>query len=430
MQSATQSHSKVYYWGNRNYFVFSGYFFTYFFIMATCYPFLGIWLGDINGLSGEERGIVFASMSFFALCFQPIFGYVTDKLGVKKHMLWAVAVALLFYAPFFIYVFAPLLKSNIWLGAIAGGVYMGFVFSGGAGASEAYVERVSRQSNFEYGRARMFGMIGWGICASIAGLLYSKDPDSVFWLGSAGAVVLLVLVALAKPEQNSTASVVAQLGANKNPVSLAQAVKLFKLPRFWALLAYVVGVACTYDIFDQQFGNFFNTFFDSKEQGIEMFGYVTTMGEFLNALIMFFVPLLINRMGAKNALLTAGFIMTIRIIGSSFATEAWHVVVLKTLHMFEVPFYLVGLFKYIGNVFEVHFSATIYMVACQFIKQVGNMLASSVVGRWYDSYGYQETYFILGCIALAFTILSIFTLTGKMNMQERYQLHRRNVKGA
>ncbi|VEI46512.1 galactoside permease [Actinobacillus equuli] len=78
--------------------------------MATCYPFLGIWLGDINGLTGEERGIVFAAMSFFALCFQPIFGYVTDKLGVKKHMLWAVAIALLFYAPFFIYVFAPMLK--------------------------------------------------------------------------------------------------------------------------------------------------------------------------------------------------------------------------------------------------------------------------------------------------------------------------------
>lgn len=62
MQTSTSN--KAYYWGNRNYFVFSGYFFTYFFIMATCYPFLGIWLGDINGLSGEERGIVFAAMSF------------------------------------------------------------------------------------------------------------------------------------------------------------------------------------------------------------------------------------------------------------------------------------------------------------------------------------------------------------------------------
>ncbi|EFX91255.1 hypothetical protein HMPREF0027_1680 [Actinobacillus ureae ATCC 25976] len=58
------------------------------------------------------------------------------------------------------------------------------------------------------------------------------------------------------------------------------------------------------------------------------------------------------------------------------------------------------------------------------------MLASSVVGSWYDKFGYQDIYFILGCVALGFTLFSIFTLTGKMNMQERYQLHKRNTRGA
>ncbi|MGK3404295.1 MFS transporter, partial [Escherichia coli] len=37
--------------------------------------------------------------------------------------------------------------------------------------------------------------------------------------------------------------------------------------------------------------------------------------------------------------------MSVRIIGSSFATSALEVVILKTLHMFEVPFLLVGCFK-------------------------------------------------------------------------------------
>ncbi|MDP8033818.1 MFS transporter [Pasteurella atlantica] len=403
-----------YYLTNRNYWVSGAYFFTYFFIMATCFPFLGIWLGDINGLSGEDIGLVFSSMSFSAICFQPIFGYLTDKLGIKKHMLWVLAITLLFYAPFFIYVFAPLLKVNVFLGALSGGAYMGFVFKSGAPASEAYIERISRLSRFEYGRARMFGMFGWGICASLAGNLYSSNPNSVFWLGSIAALVLLVLVAMMKPSNSSTSAVIDKLGENKNPVSLKQAFALLKRPQFWALIAYVVGVACTYDIFDQQFGNFFNTFFESKEKGIEMFGYVTTLGETLNAIIMFFVPVIINRfIGAKNALLIAGVIMSIRITGSSFATEAWHVVVLKTLHMFEVPFYLVGLFKYISNVFEVHFSATVYLVACQFIKEVVSMVESPIVGKLYDIHGYQDTYFILGCIAFGFTVLSLFALTGK-----------------
>ncbi len=409
----------VNYLHNRNYWIFSGYFFVYFFIMATCFPFLGIWLGDINGLSGDEIGIVFATMSFFAFCFQPIFGFITDKLGLKKYLLWAIALVLLGYAPFFIYVFSPLLKTNVYLGAVVGGAYMGFAFAGGAGASEAYIERASRVGNFEYGRARMFGMFGWGICASLAGILYAKNPAWVFWLGSAGAVVLVILVALARPEASATAKVVSQLTRNKNAVNLKQAFALLKLPTFWALLAYVVGVACTYDIFDQQFGNFFTTFFETKARGLEIFGYVTTMGEFLNACIMFFVPLVINRIGAKNALLIAGSIMSVRIIGSSFATEVWEVIGLKILHMLEVPFYLVGLFKYIADVFEAHFSATIYMVACQFIKQVGNMLASSVVGGWYDQFGYQHTYLFLGLFSLSFTILSFFTLKRTVGHAQR-----------
>lgn len=407
---SNQTSSKSQYLTNSNYWIFSAYFFAFFFIMATCHPFLGIWLGDIHGLKGEKIGYVFSFISLFALLFQPILGFLSDKLGIRKHLLWLLAILLLFYAPFFIYVFAPLLKTNLWLGVIAGGAYMGFVFQAGAPASEAYIERISRLNGFEYGRTRLFGMLGWAICASIAGNLYSSQPNAVFWLGSATAVVLLVLIFLAKTDGNNTVQVVEQLGVNKSPITLKQALKLFSLSRFWALLTYVVGVACVYDIFDQQFGNFFNTFFESKEQGMKFFGYVTTGGELLNATIMFFVPLLINRIGAKNALLIAGTIMSIRIMGSSFATEAWHVIVLKTLHMFEVPFYLVGVFKYIADVFEVRFSATIYLVSCHFSKQIGNMILSPAVGTLYDMYGFQSTYFILGCIALAFTSVSVFTL--------------------
>ncbi len=67
--------------------------------------------------------------------------------------------------------------------------------------------------------------------------------------------------------------------------------------------------------FDQQFANFFTSFFATGEQGTRVFGYVTTMGELLNASIMFFAPLIINRIGGKNALLLAGTIMSVRIIG-------------------------------------------------------------------------------------------------------------------
>ena len=75
-------------------------------------------------------------------------------------------------------------------------------------------------------------MLGWAISASIAGNLYSSQPNAVFWLGSATAVVLLVLIFLAKTDGNNTVQVVEKLGVNKSPITLKQALKLFSLSRF------------------------------------------------------------------------------------------------------------------------------------------------------------------------------------------------------
>lgn len=90
---------------NPNFWIFGLFFFLYFFIMATCFPFLPIWLSDVIGLNKTETGIVFSSLSLFAICFQPILGVISDKLGLKKHLMWIVTVLLVLIAPFFLYVF-------------------------------------------------------------------------------------------------------------------------------------------------------------------------------------------------------------------------------------------------------------------------------------------------------------------------------------
>lgn len=123
--------------------------------------------------------------------------------------------------------------------------------------------------------------------------------------------------------------------------------------------------------------------------------------------------MIVNRIGGKNALLLAGTIMSVRIIGSSFATNAVEVVALKTLHMFEVPFLIVGCFKYITSQFEVRFSATIYLVCFCFFKQLAMIFMSYLAGVMYQNIGFKGAYLVLGLIALCFTLLSLFTLSQK-----------------
>jgi len=404
---------------NPNFWIFGSFFFLYFFIMATCFPFLPIWLSDIIGLNKTHTGIVFSCISLSAISFQPVLGVVSDKLGLKKHLLWIIAVLLFLFAPFFLYVFAPLLKTNIWLGALSGGLYIGFVFSAGSGAIEAYIERVSRNSFFEYGKARMFGCLGWGLCASTGGILFGIDPSYVFWMGSAAALVLMVLLVVAKPKPNQTAQVMNALGANQPQITVRTVINLFRQRKMWMFILYVIGVACVYDVFDQQFATFFKTFFATPEAGTRAFGFATTAGEICNAIIMFCSPWIINRIGAKNTLLIAGLIMATRIIGSSFATTAMEVVALKMLHALEVPFLLVGAFKYITGVFDTRLSATIYLIGFNFAKQLAAIFLSAFAGNMYDRIGFQDTYLMLGCFVLAITLVSAFTLSGKREIAAR-----------
>ncbi len=78
----------MYYLKNTNFWMFGLFFFFYFFIMGAYFPFFPIWLHDINHISKSDTGIIFAAISLFSLLFQPLFGLLSDKLGLRKYLLW------------------------------------------------------------------------------------------------------------------------------------------------------------------------------------------------------------------------------------------------------------------------------------------------------------------------------------------------------
>lgn len=47
--------------------------------------------------------------------------------------MWMLAIIITLFAPYWIYVFAPLLKVNVFLGALAGGIYIGMAYGAGCG---------------------------------------------------------------------------------------------------------------------------------------------------------------------------------------------------------------------------------------------------------------------------------------------------------
>ena len=391
------------------YLKLSAYFFFFFVTWSASYSLFSIWLGQEINLSGADTGIVFSVNAIFALCMQPLYGYISDKIGLRKSILTFISVLLIFVGPFYIYVYGPLLKYNTILGAVVGGIYLGTAFLAGVGAIESYVEKIGRKYNFEYGRSRMWGSLGW---AFFAGQLFNINPNINFWIASISAIILFFIILSISIEMSDEDLEKAQ------SVKIKDVCLLFKLKEFWLFILYVIGVTCFYNVYDQQFPLYYSSMFSSKEIGNQIFGYLNSLQVFLEAGMMFMAPFIVNKIGAKKGLILAGLLMSFRIIGSGLATEPILISCMKLLHSVELPIMLIAVFKYLAANFDTRLSSILYLVGYQFASQVGATVLSPVIGRFYDTVGFSSTYIIMGCIVLVFTIISMFTLasTKKENL--------------
>ncbi|EIC82536.1 oligosaccharide MFS transporter [Serratia sp. M24T3] len=392
---------------NNNYFMCCLFFLFFFIGWGSCYPYLSLWLTDTIGIDYADVGLVYSFTAIVSVCVQPIFGFIADKLIFRKNLMWMLAIIVTLFAPYWIWIFAPLLKYNVILGAFAGGVYIGFAFGAGCGVCEAYIDKVSRMTGFEFGKARMFGGIGAAIATFLAGILYGIDQNYIFWMASLAGVVLLFIVWKTNPKISIAD---AAQGTKRAPVTLRDVRNLLKMRKFWFFALYMIGVGAVYETYDQQFAIYYSHFFSTKARGAEVFGYLYTAQIFLDAIVMFFSPWFVNKIGPKNALIYCGLIMSLRIIGSAYAVGPVSISAVKMLHGFESSVFLVAGLKYIAKNFNPWLSATVYLIGFQFSKRFSEIFLSSAIGHMYKNFGFADSYLVLGFIAFSFTLISYFTL--------------------
>ena len=386
------------------YWKLSAYFFFFFFTWSSSYSLFSIWLGQEIKLNGSATGLIFSVNAIFALCMQPLYGYISDRIGLKKHILFFISCLLVFVGPFYIFVYGPLLQYNVLIGAIIGGLYLGVAFLAGIGAIETYIEKVSRKYKFEYGKSRMWGSLGWAAATFFAGQLFNINPHINFWVASVSAIILVAIIFSVKVEMSSYEMEKAE------SVRLRDVGNLFLLKEFWFFMIYVVGVTCVYGVYDQQFPIYYASLFPTESIGNQVFGYLNSFQVFLEAGMMFAAPFIVNKIGAKNSLILAGFLMGFRIIGSGLVVGPIGISSMKLIHALELPIMLIAIFKYLAANFDTRLSSILYLVGFQFASQIGASVLSPIAGGLYDSVGFSRTYLIMGGMVLVFNVISMFTL--------------------
>ncbi|WP_022794931.1 oligosaccharide MFS transporter [Marinococcus halotolerans] len=403
---------------NSKYWFSSGYLFLFFVTWSIWWSFYAIWLNNSLGLSGAQVGNIYSFNSFFALLFMIGYGLLQDKLGTKKNLVWFQSILLVGIAPFVIYVYEPLLLSSFYLGAVLGAIYLGAGFVAGAGFLESYTEKLSRKYDFEFGKSRMWGSLGYAVAALGAGALMSINPHINFWLASAAGVLFLALnlffkVDISTKEQKQTTNI------SKKDLRF-----LFTNKVFWFLLIYLFGTVCIYTVYDQQlFPVYFVELFANQDQGNTIYGFLNSAQVFVEAMFLFLAPFIVNKVGIKRSLVLAGSIMAFRILGSATVTSGVGISFMKMLHAVELPLLLIAVFKYITANFDVRLSATVYLVGFKVSSELGVILFSGLVGYVYDLTSYETTFYILGSVVTVFVLFSFLTLNNDHQEPQRMETY-------
>lgn len=382
--------------------------FVFYFAWSTSWSFLAIWLADNVGLNSEKIGFVLSINALLALAIKPLCGYIMDKLGLGKHLLVIVTCASVFAAPFFIWVYQPLLNMHLIAGMVIGALYLSFAYLAGVLVFESYADRYSRAWSFEFGRVRMWGSLGWAVASLFAGQLFNLSPHYNFYVTSLACVVLLALLAMLKTKGEGINWQAVNAG-QKTPVNKSDIKMLFSHSGFWILMLFYGGIIWMMQSAEQQFPRYFVSFFADHQQGNAMLGYMGSVQSACEFVLMFSIPLVINKIGARNGLLLAGFVIGLRLIISALATHAWMIAVIKPFYGLEMALLLVSIFKYLSVYFDKRLTGTVYMVLGCF-NYLGIALINPIAGMAYDRYGFAKTYLVMGIIAWLITLVGIQVL--------------------
>jgi OHS family lactose permease-like MFS transporter len=388
----------------RNYALLSAFLFFYFLAQGATISFLSIWFSKALGLTSTEIGWVFSANFVGAMISQPIYGYVADKIGMRKHLLWTVAILCIGCGLFFNFVYAPLLQTQLVLGACLGGLYLGITFLAGSYAIESYVDRVGRKYGFEYGRARLWGSLGFACAAFFSGHLYNINPALNYVLASVAGVCLIPVLLAARVEASEVEEKESQ------SVKVMDSLAILGIREFWGFMVLILGVTNLYLVYDQQFPRYFASLFADPQLGRTMFGYLSSAQIFVEAGMLFIAPMIVGRLGPKRGLLVAASIMIVRIAGSGLAVGPISISCMKMLHSLELPILIVSVFKYIAMHFEARLASTVYMVGFSFGHSLGLAVLSPLAGKSYDLVGFQGTYFLIAGFAAVFLVWSAFSL--------------------
>ena len=398
-------------WKNPSYLQSSFGIFLFFCSWGIWWSFFQRWLNSM-GLNGAEVGTIYSINSLATLVLMFCYGLIQDNLGLKRHLVLAISTIAALVGPFVQFIYAPLMRTNMMAAAMIGSIVLSAGFMAGCSLIEAVTERYSRKFNFEYGQSRAWGSFGYAIVALVAGIVFNINPMINFWLGSAfGVGMLIVYLTWYPADQRAALKEESAPDAEPTNPSLKEMVKVLRMPALWVLIVFMLLTNTFYTVFDQQmFPTYYASLFPTEATGNTVYGILNSVQVFCESAMMGVVPIIMRKIGVRNALLLGGTVMFLRIGLCGIFHDPVMISIVKMFHAIEVPLFCLPAFRYFTLHFNPKLSATLYMVGFQIASQIGQVVFSTPLGMLHDRIGDRTTFLTISGIVLCAVVYGVFVI--------------------
>ena len=398
-------------WKNPSYLQSSFGIFLFFCSWGIWWSFFQRWLNSM-GLNGAEVGTIYSINSLATLVLMFCYGLIQDNLGLKRHLVLAISTIAALVGPFVQFIYAPLMRTNMMAAAMIGSIVLSAGFMAGCSLTEAVTVRYSRKFNFEYGQSRAWGSFGYAIVALVAGIVFNINPMINFWLGSAfGVGMLIVYLTWYPADQRAALKEESAPDAEPTNPSLKEMVKVLRMPALWVLIVFMLLTNTFYTVFDQQmFPTYYASLFPTEATGNTVYGILNSVQVFCESAMMGVVPIIMRKIGVRNALLLGGTVMFLRIGLCGIFHDPVMISIVKMFHAIEVPLFCLPAFRYFTLHFNPKLSATLYMVGFQIASQIGQVVFSTPLGMLHDRLGDRTTFLTISGIVLCAVVYGVFVI--------------------
>ncbi len=359
-------------------------YFVFFAGIASFFPFLVLYYQEL-GLSGKQIGGLAALLPLVTVFATPFWGAVADVSRRYKVLLLALiagcVVSVFLLSTTTLY---ALLLFYVVLFAFASGPVMPLI------DSSVMASLGERREN--YGKLRLWGSIGFGLIAPLAGWLTERyNLHLSFYLYMICFSIIFCLVLFFPIQQ---ASLRKPLGTD-----------LFEFrSRTWLMFLitiFITGIGLSVS------GNYYLLHMKNLEIPQRYIGLALTFATLGELPFMMFGHRLIKRYPAKILLLVALFILAVRVLGYSLAVAPWHFLGVQLLHGPTFALVWIAGISYADRLSPGHLKATGQSLFSSTLSGLGGTVGAFAGGFLYDAVGLVTTF---QWSALALVVAGLFLL--------------------